>query len=155
MMLLPLLLFFSALPALIAESSNYSDRETLTGFKAALSFDPYNSLLDWSPGNIFCNWTGATCSPPPQRVVSLNLTGMGLLGPISPLLGNLSFLRVLDLYNKSFQGHIPYQFGRILESFGQLGRLGLLSISENILSGSIPENLIFIATNCQGKYLLV
>ncbi|GLJ20714.1 hypothetical protein SUGI_0377380 [Cryptomeria japonica] len=134
MMLLPLLLLFSALPALIAESSNYSDREALIGFKAALSFDPYNSLLDWSLGHIFCNWTGVTCSPPPQHVVSLNLTGMGLLGPISPLLGNLSFLRVLDLYNNSLQGHIPYQIGNPF-------RLTTLRLSRNNLEGPIPSSL--------------
>ncbi|GLJ20705.1 hypothetical protein SUGI_0377160 [Cryptomeria japonica] len=134
MMLLPLLLFFSALPALIAESSNYSDREALIGFKAALSFDPFNSLLDWSLGHIFCNWTGVTCSPPPQRVVSLNLTGMGLFGPISPLLGNLSFLTVLDLYNNSFQGHIPYQIGNLF-------RLTALRLSRNNLEGPIPSSL--------------
>ncbi|XAR50697.1 Non-specific serine/threonine protein kinase [Bertholletia excelsa] len=38
---------------------------------------------------------------------------MGLGGPISPLLGNLSFLRVLDLSNNSFHGNIVHELGKL------------------------------------------
>ncbi|XP_057846872.2 LRR receptor-like serine/threonine-protein kinase EFR [Cryptomeria japonica] len=72
------------------------------------------------------------------RVVSLNLTSMGLFGPISPFLGNLSFLRVLDLQNNSFQGHIPYQLGRLF-------RLKRLRLSGNQLSGSIPPEFSLLS----------
>ncbi|XP_059075041.1 LRR receptor-like serine/threonine-protein kinase EFR [Cryptomeria japonica] len=134
MMMLPLLLFLSALPAHMAKSSNYSDQQALTGFKASLLLDPYNSLYDWSPNHTFCNWIGVACSSRRQRVVSLNLTGKGLLGPISPLLGNLSFLRVLDLSNNSLQDHIPHQIGKLF-------RLRRLLLSRNRLESSIPSSL--------------
>ncbi|XP_057844223.2 putative leucine-rich repeat receptor-like serine/threonine-protein kinase At2g24130 [Cryptomeria japonica] len=140
MMILPLLLFLclSALPAHMAKSSNHSDEEALMAFKAAISLDPYNSLLHWNTNHTFCNWTGITCSSSRQRVVSLNLTGMGLLGPISPFLGNLSFLRVLALKNNSFHGHIPYQLGRLF-------RLRWLQLSSNNLSGSIPPEFSLLS----------
>ncbi|GLJ20846.1 hypothetical protein SUGI_0380110 [Cryptomeria japonica] len=132
MMMLPLLLFFCL--SALAKPSNYSDQQALVAFKAAISLDPFDSLLDWSPTHTFCNWTGVICSSRRQRVVSLNLTGMGLAGPISPFLGNLSFLRVLALYNNSFQGHIPYQLGRLF-------RLRVLRLSRNNLEGHIPSSL--------------
>ncbi|GLJ29870.1 hypothetical protein SUGI_0590440 [Cryptomeria japonica] len=108
--LLLLLLFLSALPAsqMSLTSSpppSYdSDLQALLAFKHSLSLDLYDSLLDWSPRHSFCNWTRIICSSRHQRVLSLNLTGMSLLGPISPFLGNLSFLRVLALRNNTFQG---------------------------------------------------
>ena len=135
-MLLPLLLCscLSALPPHMAKPSNYSDQQSLFAFKSSLLLDPFNALSDWSPNHTFCNWTGVICSSHRQRVVSLNLTGMGLLGPISPSLGNLSFLRLLDLRNNSFEGHIPYQLGR-------LHRLRVLRLSINNLEGRIPSSL--------------
>ncbi|XP_057835204.2 receptor kinase-like protein Xa21 [Cryptomeria japonica] len=136
MMMLPLLIFFcfSALPPHMAKPSNYSDQQALLAFKAAIFLDPLNSLLDWSPNHTFCNWTGVICSSHRQRVVSLNLTDMGLAGPISPLLGNLSFLRVLAFRNNSFEGHIPYQLGKLF-------RLRILRLSQNNLEGPIPSSL--------------
>ncbi|GLJ20708.1 hypothetical protein SUGI_0377290 [Cryptomeria japonica] len=138
--MLPLLLFFSlsTLPTHIAKLSNYSDQQALIAFKDALLLDPFNSLLDWSPNHTLCNWTGVFCSSRRQRVVSLNLTGMGLAGPISPFLANLSFLRVLDLKHNSFQGHIPYQLGSLF-------RLRWLRFSYNNLSGSIPSEFSLLS----------
>ncbi|GLJ21120.1 hypothetical protein SUGI_0386140 [Cryptomeria japonica] len=136
-MMLPLLLFFSlsALPPnIMARPSNYSDQQALIAFKGSLLLDPFNSLLHWSRNHTFCNWTGVTCSSARQRLVSLNLTSMGLIGPISPFLGNLSFLRVLALPNNSLEGHIPYQLGRLF-------RLRVLRLSKNNLEGHIPSSL--------------
>ncbi|GLJ20787.1 hypothetical protein SUGI_0379030 [Cryptomeria japonica] len=98
-----LLLFFST----TSHPSSHSDEEALMSFKSSLSLNLHNPLFDWSPHHSFYNWTGVIFFSLHQRVVSLNLTGMSLLGPISPFLGNLSFLRVLDLKNNSFQGQIP------------------------------------------------
>eukprot|EP01018_Ginkgo_biloba_P016974 Gb_10274 [translate_table: standard] len=115
--------------------TNYTDQRALLEFKAGVSDDPRNSLQDWNPTHMMmCNWRGVGCSLRRNRVTTLNLTGMGLEGPISPLLGNLSFLRLLDLSNNSFHGHIPYQLGRLF-------RLRTLRMSYNHLEGSIPSSL--------------
>ena len=93
--------------------SNASDQEALLGFMSAITYDPYQSLpTSWKPHvSSFCEWTGVKCSRRRQRVVSLNVSSMELQGTISPLLGNLSFLRILDLSNNNFHGHILYQLG--------------------------------------------
>eukprot|EP00253_Pinus_taeda_P029703 PITA_29703 len=115
--------------------SNASDSEALLGFMSAVTYQPSQSLLTtWKRNVSFCQWTGTTCSRRRQRVVSLNVSSMGLHGTISPHLANLSFLRILDLSNNSFQGHIPYQLGNLF-------RLQMLRLSLNKLEGSIPPTL--------------
>ncbi|KAH9295539.1 hypothetical protein KI387_039127, partial [Taxus chinensis] len=111
-----------------------SDEESLLKFKSGISVDLYNSLSDWSSTHPFCNWTGVECSRRRERAVVLNLTGMSLQGSISPFLGNLSFLRVLDLNNNTFTGHIPHELGN-------LARLRKLRLSKNRLEGSVPSTL--------------
>eukprot|EP00253_Pinus_taeda_P005495 PITA_05495 len=141
-------LFLFAIPSVFSTSqlpnrghrhphlSNASDQEALLGFMSAIrSSDPSQSLpTNWAPNVSFCGWTGIQCSRRRQRVVYLNLSSMGLQGTISPLLGNLSFLTVLDLHNNSFHGHIPYQLGNLF-------RLKMLSLSRNQLQGSIPSSV--------------
>eukprot|EP00253_Pinus_taeda_P020780 PITA_20780 len=115
--------------------TNASDQHALLEFKSAITYDPFQSLAaTWKPNVSFCEWTGITCSRRRQRVVSLNVSGMALQGTISPLLANLSFLRVLSLRNNSFHGQIPYQLGT-------LSRLKMLRLSYNQLQGSIPPTL--------------
>eukprot|EP00253_Pinus_taeda_P019369 PITA_19369 len=119
--------------------TNASDQHALLAFKSAITYDPYQSLAtSWMPNVSFCQWTGIICSRRRQRVVSLNLTSMGLQGTISPLLANLSFLTVLSLRNNSFHGQIPYQLGTLF-------RLKMLRLSRNQLQGSIPPTL----ANCR------
>jgi hypothetical protein len=60
--------------------SNASDQEALLGFMSAIrSYDTFQSLpTNWKPNVSFCGWTGIICSRRRQRVVSLNLSSMGL-----------------------------------------------------------------------------
>eukprot|EP00253_Pinus_taeda_P023241 PITA_23241 len=119
--------------------TNASDQHALLAFKSAITYDPYQSLTtSWMSNVSFCQWRGIICSRRRQRVVSLNVSHMGLQGTISPLLANLSFLRVLSLANNSFHGNIPYQLGT-------LSRLKMLRLSKNQLQGSIPPTL----ANCR------
>ncbi|KAH9319088.1 hypothetical protein KI387_020857, partial [Taxus chinensis] len=155
-----LLLFVSLVSARISHSSPsyYSDQHALLAFKDSLSLSLHNSLQDWSAHHNTCNWTGVVCSSRRQRVVSLNLTGMGLVGPISPFIGNLSFLRLLALKNNSLHGQIPPQLQRLFHlrilrlsinrfegpippSLGSCSSLQNLILSYNNLSGTIPSQL--------------
>ena len=88
--------------------NNTFDQPALTGFMLAITYIP-SLPLHTKPNISFCEWTGVICSRRRQRVVSLNVSSMALQGTISPLLANLSFLRILNLSNNHFNGHIPYQ----------------------------------------------
>ncbi|KAL8113192.1 hypothetical protein AgCh_020488 [Apium graveolens] len=59
--------------------------------------DPLGALQDWNDSSHHCNWSEIMCDP---FVVS-----------ISPFLGNLSNLQLLDLTLNSFTPHILPQLG--------------------------------------------
>ncbi|KAK3158542.1 hypothetical protein QOZ80_2AG0138530 [Eleusine coracana subsp. coracana] len=111
-----------------------ADELTLLSVKSALS-DPAGLLASWNASNRLCSWRGVGCGRRhPRRVVALLLDSFGLGGQISPFLGNLSFLKSLDLGNNSLVGRIPWQLGR-------LGHLHVLNLSVNSLQGDIPTAL--------------
>ncbi|OEL29120.1 putative LRR receptor-like serine/threonine-protein kinase, partial [Dichanthelium oligosanthes] len=112
---------------------NYTDRLSLLEFKKAISLDPHQALTSWNDSTHFCRWEGVLCSVKnPSRVTSLNLTNRGLVGQISPSLGNLTFLKILVLSTNSFSGEIPMPLGH-------LHRLQTLSLQNNTLQGRIPS----------------
>ena len=78
----------------------------------------------------------------PRRVASIRLERRGLVGQISPSLGNLTFLRNLSLATNRFSGEIP-------PSLGHLQRLKYLFLSNNTLQGRIPS-----FTNCSSLRVL-
>lgn len=125
--------------------SIHDDRKSLWEFKSLIAKDPQHSMANWSPSNPLCNWTGITCTRRHQmdRVIALNLTAMDLQGPISPSLGNLSFLRSIVLTHNALHGSIPPQLGRLF-------RLRELSLPSNQLQGSIPRNI----SNCHNLVVL-
>jgi len=111
---------------------NYTDMFSLLDFKKQISLDPQQALMSWNDSTHFCSWKGVRCSvKKPSRVTSLNLTKQGLVGQISPSLGNLTFLEVLVLSANSFLGEIPM-------SLGHLHHLQTLYLNNNTLQGKIP-----------------
>ncbi|MBA0549703.1 hypothetical protein Golob_020722, partial [Gossypium lobatum] len=70
-----------------------------------------NPPLDWNGDPCLprdYTWTGVKCSEGERtRVISLNLTGMGLLGSLSPSIANLTALNGIWLSNNSLSGVIP------------------------------------------------
>eukprot|EP00253_Pinus_taeda_P032763 PITA_32763 len=117
-----------------AHISNATDQEAMLGFMSAImTYNPSQALpTDWKSNVSVCEWTSIRCSG--HRVVYLNVSGMGLEGTLSPLLGNLSFLVKLDLSHNNFHGPIPYQLGNLF-------RLHDLFLNMNQLQGSIPPTL--------------
>uniref|UniRef100_A0ACD5TR42 Uncharacterized protein n=1 Tax=Avena sativa TaxID=4498 RepID=A0ACD5TR42_AVESA len=136
-LLLLVLVACAAHPFICSSSSLYgneTDRLSLLGFKDAISLDPQQVFMSWNDSTHFCNWEGVLCrvKTPPLRVTSLNLTNRGLVGHISPSLGNLTFLQSLDLSMNALTGEIP-------PSLGLMRRLKNLSLYINTLQGRIPS----------------
>ncbi|XP_058111619.1 putative receptor-like protein kinase At3g47110 [Magnolia sinica] len=134
-----LLLSSTHVPCFFASSAHFSnetDHFALLHFKDLITDGPLHSLSSWNHTLHFCRWQGVICDGRrhPQRVTALILTNKNLVGPISPFIGNLTFLKRIDLANNSFSGPIP-------EQMGQLFRLRFLRLHNNTLTGKIPTNL--------------
>jgi Leucine-rich repeat (LRR) protein len=123
----------SALP-----HNNVTDLAALLSFKSQV-YDPTGTLdSSWLTNTSFCKWIGVNCSAKGQRVIALSLKGLSLSGTISPMLGNLSFIKGLNIHNNSLTGSIP-------DSLGNLPRLTYLELSNNMLTGNIPSSIFNIS----------
>ena len=118
----------------MAGRNNETDRLALLEFKAKITHDPFGVMTSWNHSIHFCRWKGVTCGSRHQRVITLDLQSLKLVGSISPHVGNLSFLRNLTLQNNSFHNNIPLEIGH-------LHRLQVLQLDNNTLNGKIPSNL--------------
>ncbi|GFZ02221.1 EF-TU receptor [Actinidia rufa] len=127
---------------------NEIDHFALLSIKAQITHDPMLITSSWNDSLHFCQWKGVLCGRRHQRVTRLNLPSYNLAGSISPAIGNLSFLRLVNLMNNSFQGEIPHEMGWLFRlrgvipaSFGNLSSLEFLSARENKLEGNIPGSI--------------
>lgn len=113
---------------------NETDRVALLAFKSAILQDPYGALSSWNDSFHFCQWDGVTCNDRRERVIVLNLTSKGLVGSLSPYIGNMSFLKELWLVNNTLGGEISPEVGR-------LSKLQQLDLRANSFEGEIPTNI--------------
>ncbi|KAK2981034.1 hypothetical protein RJ640_005926 [Escallonia rubra] len=136
------LFFFLVLPLATLSSgtitgtsrANETDRLALLAIKLKIKHDPRGVMSSWNESFHFCRWEGVTCGRRHSRVTILDLSSRGLVGSLSPSLGNLTFLRELRLANNSLEGKIPPEIG-------QLFRLQQLRLDNNSFEGEIPTNL--------------
>ncbi|KAL9402718.1 hypothetical protein Peur_006567 [Populus x canadensis] len=112
---------------------NETDRLSLLAFKTQIR-DPLGKLSSWNESLHFCEWSGVNCGRKHRRVVELDLHSSQLAGSLSPHIGNLSFLRILNLEINSFSYLIPQELGRLF-------RIQELSLGNNTFSGEIPVNI--------------
>uniref|UniRef100_A0A2C9VJL1 Malectin-like domain-containing protein n=1 Tax=Manihot esculenta TaxID=3983 RepID=A0A2C9VJL1_MANES len=101
----------------------------------ARAFD--NPPADWSGDPCLPrenSWTGVTCSKDKTaRVISLNLTDMGISGSLSSSIANLTGLVHLWLGENKLSGSIP--------DLSMLKDLQTLHLDDNQLQGPIPTSL--------------
>ena len=120
------------------------------------------AVLNWSANLAIASWDGVTTAAAGEggaaRVTSLHLRNKGLAGVIPPQLGYLAELRHLHLgANNTLTGEIPPELGylsklirfyagggnrlegRIPPGLGNLTELGTLYLSNNRLTGPIPD----------------
>lgn len=81
------------------------------------------------------SWTGVSCSQTNDLagVASVNLTGKGISGSLSPSIGNLSAIAHLWLGDNKLSGSLP--------DLSAMKTLETLHLENNQLEGSIPESL--------------
>ena len=113
---------------------NETDRQALLAFKTQISHDPENVFSSWNDSLHFCEWEGVICGHKHRRVTILDLQSRGLVGSLSPFIGNLSFIREIVLFNNTIGGKIPDEVGRLF-------RLEALFLYNNSFNGQIPANL--------------
>ncbi|KAM0892740.1 hypothetical protein ACQ4PT_025560 [Festuca glaucescens] len=132
--LLHLLLSLLMTIAVARTSSGGDDEAALLAFRDEAS--PGGTLDSWNGSTGFCSWEGVACSRGrnPPRVVGLSLPKRGLAGRLSTAIGNLTFLRALELGFNALHGEVP-------TSIGRLRRLRFLDLGYNAFSGVFPDNL--------------
>ncbi|KAG8367260.1 hypothetical protein BUALT_Bualt16G0054000 [Buddleja alternifolia] len=141
--------YFSSLAALcivqcltshlaVALTNITTDKSALLALKSRLTIDPsYVLWNNWSDSTSVCTWIGVTCNSRHQRVASLDISTMGLIGNLSPEIGNLSFLLSLNLSGNAFHGVLPRELAK-------LRRLEGVDFMFNNFSGVIPSWFVFL-----------
>ncbi|XP_058195943.1 probable LRR receptor-like serine/threonine-protein kinase At1g06840 [Rhododendron vialii] len=105
--------------------------------------DPNRNLSNWNRGDpCMSNWTGVLCFNSPLddgylHVRELQLLNMNLSGSLSPELGRLSYMIILDFMWNQISGNIPKEIGNITS-------LELLLLNGNQLTGSLPEEIGYL-----------
>ncbi|KAF8396986.1 hypothetical protein HHK36_018624 [Tetracentron sinense] len=116
-----------------------SEASALRAIKRSLN-DPMKNLRNWNKGDpCTSNWTGVLCFNQTENdgylhVQELQLLSMNLSGSLSPDLGRLSYMKILDLMWNNISGSIPKEIGNITS-------LELLLLNGNQLTGSLPEEI--------------
>ncbi|CAN6301665.1 unnamed protein product [Urochloa humidicola] len=154
----PTLLLLLIATAAAAVSPSSPDAAALLNLSAALT-DPSGYLAThWTPDTAPCSWPRVSCDAADKRVISLDLSGLNLSGPIpaaalsslpllqtlnlsnnilnstfpDELIASLRSLRVLDLYNNNLTGPLPAALPNLTD-------LVHLHLGGNFFSGSIPR----------------
>ncbi|KAB5512928.1 hypothetical protein DKX38_029956 [Salix brachista] len=101
--------------------------------------DINNNLSNWRQGDpCTSNWTGVLCFNSTKEgryhVRELQLLNMNLSGTLSPSLGRLTYLEILDFMWNNITGSIPPEIGNITS-------LVLFHMNNNSISGHIPAEL--------------
>ncbi|MBA0837752.1 hypothetical protein Goarm_009883 [Gossypium armourianum] len=125
-------LWSSAFGLLSPKGVNF-EVQALMGIKAFL-VDPHGALGNWDDTAVDpCSWNMITCSSD-GLVTALEAPSQNLSGNLSPTIGNLTNLQLVNLQNNNISGNIPSELGK-------LSKLKTLDLSNNRFNGQIPGTL--------------
>ncbi|KAJ7551107.1 hypothetical protein O6H91_07G134300 [Diphasiastrum complanatum] len=97
--------------------------------------DPNGFLSNWrETDNTPCGWSGVTCNPSTQLVDSVDLSNMGLYGPLPSVICELQNLTFYNVGNNYLGGRFP---DKLLDC----SRLEYLNLSQNLLVGFLPDGI--------------
>ena len=133
------------------------DRAALEALYHATDGPNWIASDNWLSDAPLGQWLGVSTDAS-GRVTHLRFDDNGLSGEVPPELGNLTNLKVLELYDKWLSGEIPAELsnltnlkvleiydnrlsGEIPPELGNLTRLDTLLLHENRLSGCVPIGL--------------
>ncbi|CAH2044794.1 unnamed protein product [Thlaspi arvense] len=127
--------------------ANEANVNCLKSIKAQVK-DPNNYLSSWVFGNntagYICKFSGVTCwHDDENRVLSINLNGLGLTGEFPHGIKECSDLTGLELSRNNFSGPLPANISSLIQS------VTILDLSDNRFSGEIPvmiSNITFLNT---------
>ncbi|RZC84845.1 hypothetical protein C5167_047627 [Papaver somniferum] len=125
-----LLICFSFSSFQTTKACHETDQAALLDFKSKIIDDgPYKRLGTWSKDGDCCtHWDGVACDHSNGRVIHVIRPGLFsrpdgvldigyMIGTISPSLGNLKFLQILNLNHlKKLNGSIPSELGNKLKA---------------------------------------
>ncbi|PHU18813.1 hypothetical protein BC332_09964 [Capsicum chinense] len=157
-LLTSLLLHYVMASSAMTKTNITTEQLALFSLKSQIASDPFHFLDEsWSFAMSICHWVGVTCGSRHQRVNSLNLSNMALMGKILRDPGNLTFLVSLNLGSNNFHGNLPQEMehlhrlkfldlrfnsfrGGIPSWFGFLHQLQVLNLGNNSFTGHIPSS---------------
>uniref|UniRef100_A0A2P2M570 non-specific serine/threonine protein kinase n=1 Tax=Rhizophora mucronata TaxID=61149 RepID=A0A2P2M570_RHIMU len=167
--LLVLLLVWLCWSSLIVRAQPITHPEevkALQDIKSSL-VDINKNLSNWNRGDpCTSNWTGVLCFNQTLddgylHVRELQLLRMNLSGSLSPSLGRLSYMQILDFMWNNISGSIPKEIGDIKslellllngnqltgplpEELGYFPKLDRMQIDQNYISGPLPKSFAFL-----------
>eukprot|EP00899_Mesostigma_viride_P006514 jgi/Mesvir1/15864/Mv03410-RA.2 len=126
-------------------------RDALLAFKDGVE-DPYSNLNDWTGYN-YCSWYGVYCAAPGLTIDVVDVSGFYLSGPVSPALGELRDLHVLNLGYNNLAGTIPPALAGPLGEGEEERFWADLVFEGNVnMTGCVPD-VIVNKTNTEGELL--
>ena len=144
----------------VAQGSVETDRAALVALYDSTGGDSWNINANWKSNTPLAQWYGVRTDRL-GRVIGIDLHENGLTGNMPVELGNLTYLKDLNLFYNHLTGNIPVGLGglthlkeldlgsnqligEIPERLGNLTNLEILRVNGNQLTGNIPlefENL--------------